>query len=170
VHNSKSLGVDGVVFGLLKKDGSIDIEKTRELVSLAQPLQITFHRAIDISSNIFNSLEQIISIGGIQRILTSGGEQTCLEGLDNLKKLVEIAKDRIIIVCGGGINERNVGKIISISGCTEFHSTARESFSSQMEYRNNNISIGGQLKQSEYQYSKSTSNKIQNLLKNASLQ
>jgi copper homeostasis protein len=97
---------------VLDPQGKIDIPRTRKLVEAAQPMDVTFHRAIDMSNNLEAALEDIISIGGIQRILTSGGESSCLEGLDMLAKLVTLAQDRITIMPGGGITVKNVQKII----------------------------------------------------------
>jgi copper homeostasis protein len=81
ILTAKSLNVTGVVFGLLLPDGSVDKVKTKMLVDLAHPLQVTFHRAFDVCKDPFVALEDIISIGGIQRILTSGQDSGALEGL-----------------------------------------------------------------------------------------
>ncbi|CAG8500807.1 1934_t:CDS:2, partial [Ambispora gerdemannii] len=101
IEHAKSLGADGVVFGILLKDGSIDIQKTSRLVDLATPMLVTFHRAFDMCKNPYQSLEDIIAIGGIQRVLTSGCDSSVLEGLEKIALLVERARDRIIVMPGG---------------------------------------------------------------------
>ncbi|KAI8806590.1 copper homeostasis protein CutC, partial [Cladochytrium replicatum] len=113
IAHAKEAGADGVVFGLLRPDGTIDVERTTELVRLANPMNVTFHRAFDVSSDPFKALEDITSIGGIERILTSGQEESVLEGLPLIKDLIRRAGNRIVILPGGGISPRNVERIVS---------------------------------------------------------
>lgn len=87
----KSAGRDGVVLGILNADGSVDVQRTRELVELAAPLKVTFHRAIDMTRNMEEALEGIIQ-AGCYRVLTSGGRNTVSEGMEQIKALVEQAK------------------------------------------------------------------------------
>lgn len=119
VH-AKELGADGVVFGLLRPDGSIDVERCTELVKLARPLSVTFHRAFDAARDPFQSLEAIIGLG-IERLLTSGQQKSALEGLDLITELVKRAQERIIIMPGGGVTEGNINKIVRQSGAKEAH-------------------------------------------------
>ena len=123
-------GCNGVVFGILNYDGFIDIIRNKELIEIARRynMSVTFHRAIDCSSDIFQSLEEIIELG-CDRILTSGGKETALEGKYILKKLIEQAGDRIIIMPGSGINENNIKELVETTGLKEFHGS----------FRNNNI-------------------------------
>jgi copper homeostasis protein len=79
IHHCKTLGVDGVVFGLLKSDGNIDYERTRELIEIARPMNVTFHRAFDMCKDPYQALEELIELG-VDRILTSGQEPTVFEG------------------------------------------------------------------------------------------
>src|SRR5690606_12303876 len=90
----KELGYNGVVIGLLKPDGSIDIERTKNLVELASPMGVTFHRAFDSCNDSEKALEDVISCG-CERILTSGLKNTAIEGVDNLSKLIEQHEDRL---------------------------------------------------------------------------
>jgi copper homeostasis protein len=100
---AKQLGADGLVFGILDLDGSVDVPKTRQLVELARPLKTTYHRAFDMSADLGRSLEQVIETGA-DRILTSGGEPTAVEGAETLRSLVELANGRVIVMACGGID------------------------------------------------------------------
>ena len=103
VLEMKKLGVNGIVFGILKSNGEIDIARTKEIQKLAHPLELTFHRAFDMCKNHLHSLE-ILKKLGINRILTSGGKNKAYDGIELLSKLVEGAGNEIIIMPGGGIN------------------------------------------------------------------
>jgi len=138
----KALGADGVVFGILDKDGNIDIQRTKELVELARPMKVTFHRAFDMSNNIFKALEDVIETG-CGRILTSGGEQTAIEGKVNIKDLVEEAGDRIIILAGSGVSEDNIKELVKVAKIKECHFSARALLGSEMIFRNPKINMGG---------------------------
>ncbi len=117
--------VDGVVIGLLTPEGKIDISKTSSLVELAQPMQVTFHRAFDYVTDPFEALEQIIALG-IQRILTSGQQATALEGTALIQQLIEKANDRIIIMPGSGINSRNIKRLAQLTHAKEVHLSAKK--------------------------------------------
>src|SRR5271163_2323679 len=97
---AKKLGADGVVAGILDADGSVDIERTRELVELARPLNVTFHRAFDMSADLFRALESVCATGA-DRLLTSGGEQKCLQGIAIIARLAQAASGRVAIMAGG---------------------------------------------------------------------
>lgn len=131
----KELGFDGVVFGLLNRDGSINQEDTARLVEAAYPLEVTFHRAFDRCVHPYEALETIIACG-CNRILTSGQEPKVTEGLAMVKQLVEQANDRIIIMPGSGLNSSNVATIIATAGVTEVHTSARMMVPSNTAYRN----------------------------------
>ena len=106
----KELGYPGAVIGLLNEDGSIDIKRTSELVQLAAPMQITFHRAFDRCNDPFKGLEDII-ITGCKRILTSGQVPNVGDALPLMKQLVEKAAGRIIILPGSGVRSNNCKQI-----------------------------------------------------------
>ena len=103
----KEIGCDGVVIGMLKKDGAIDKKRSAQLVELAYPLGVTFHRAFDHAANPFEALEDIISIG-CERILSSGQRPTAMEGADLLNDLIRQAEERIIIMPGSGLRSNNI--------------------------------------------------------------
>lgn len=116
------LGCDGVVAGILHRDGSIDRERNRELVELARAysMSITFHRAFDECDNPERALDEIVALG-FDRLLTSGCKPSALEGVDTLRRLIERAGDRIIIMPGAGVTPGNAAAIISATGCSELH-------------------------------------------------
>jgi copper homeostasis protein len=159
----KAEGVAGVVFGILQPDGCVDMERMRELVQLARPLKVTFHRAFDMVKEPFQAMEDIISLG-IERILTSGCDSTCLEGLGVLSELVKRAGDRIIIMPGGGITERNIQTILSGCKASEFHVSGRTNRDSRMEYRNENCYMGGVLRPPEFTVSVVSENRVRAFL------
>lgn len=142
IEMAKKLGVDGVVIGCLKANGTIDMERNKELIDAAKGMNVTFHRAFDMCKDPFESLEQIISLG-CDRVLTSGQQPTAIEGVSLLAELVAKANSRIIIMPGSGVNEENIATIAAETKATEFHFSAREPIDSKMEYRNPNLKMGG---------------------------
>ena len=104
---AKQLGADGVVFGILDEDANVDVQRTRPLVDLARPLKTTYHRAFDMSADLRLSLEHVAETGA-DRILTSGGAPTAVEGAATLRNLVEAASGRVIVMACGGIDHQNV--------------------------------------------------------------
>lgn len=142
IEMAKKLGVNGVVFGCLHVDGTVDKARNRELVEAAKGMSVTFHRAFDMCKDPFEALEQIIALG-FDRILTSGQQPTAIEGIDLLTELVAKADDRIIIMPGSGVNEENIATLAEQTKAREFHFSAREPVNSKMEYRNPNLKMGG---------------------------
>ncbi len=119
----KKLKVDGFVFGVLTKDGTIDKEKNAALVALAHPTPCTFHRAFDVVSAVFQSLEEVIDCG-FKTILTSGQETNVVEGIDTLAQLVEKANNRIVVMPGGGLRSSNIKSLKEITKAVFYHSSA----------------------------------------------
>ena len=103
----KKMGCKGIVSGILNNDNTIDIKRTNELVNLSRPLEFTFHRAFDMVTDPLKELEKLIQLG-IDRVLTSGQKQKAVKGIELLKELKKIAKDKIIIMPGSGINKLNI--------------------------------------------------------------
>jgi len=141
LSHAKALGADGVVIGLLNRDGTVDRARTAALIALARPLSVTFHRAFDMARDPATALETLIDLG-IDRVLTSGQEQTAIAGIASIVALKQQAGDRIIVMPGGGVTEENVGQIVDRSGVREIHFSARSSVESQMSYRNERIYMG----------------------------
>lgn len=117
----RSFNVAGIVIGLLKADGSVDLENTRHLAAYAAPLKVTFHKAIDVSANILQSLEQLAGIPGITGILTSGGEDTAVNGSGMLKKMLEHAGDELEIIVAGKVTSHNLNELHAILGARVYH-------------------------------------------------
>ncbi len=129
----KELGCDGVVIGLLHKDGAIDTKRTHILAELAYPLGVTFHRAFDRCRDPYEALEQLIGIG-VERILTSGQQPAAPEGVQLIADLNRVAEERIIIMPGSGVRADNIKMLAEMTGCKEFHSSLRGKKNSMMEY------------------------------------
>jgi copper homeostasis protein len=138
---AKELGADGVVFGILTPAGKVDVDRTRELVEMAKPMQVTFHRAFDVTADLFRALEDVCATGA-DRILTSGGEATALEGSSVIAGLVKAARGRVTIMAGGGIRANNVARIIEQTGVREIHSGLRSPMSSPMLRQNSRVFLG----------------------------
>ena len=129
----KELGCEGIVIGLLNMDGTIDMIRAAELIGMAYPLEVTFHRAFDRCKDPFAALEELIEIG-CQRILTSGQEPTVSEGVDLIAELNKKADDRIIIMPGSGVRKENIKMLAEKTGCIEFHSSLRGKTKSPMQF------------------------------------
>ena len=160
---AKQAGVDGIVLGILNSDGSIDTKRLDELVKLAAPLPITFHRAFDVSRNPFQALEDIIGCG-CRRILTSGQKNKAYEGIELLSRLVDKAKNRIIIMPGSGINETNICEIKEKTQATEFHVSLREPIPSSMIYRNKDVNMSSINEIDEFEIMRTDYKRVRNII------
>ncbi|HQV01454.1 MAG TPA: copper homeostasis protein CutC, partial [Bacteroidia bacterium] len=130
-------GAAGVVFGLLLPDGTVDVNRVKQLVELAYPMDVTFHRAFDMSRNLFEALDAIVACG-IKRILTSGGYAKAIDGINEIQQLIEYSAGRVTIMAGSGLNDKNLVDFFN-AGVTEFHASATKFISSPMQYHNNRI-------------------------------
>lgn len=128
-------GLQGIVLGLLNRDGEIDGERLRPLVHQAQQhgLGITFHRAFDQCRDPLQALESIIELG-CERILTSGTHSNALEGCEMLQQLIQQAAGRIAIMAGAGINAHNVREIVTRTGVRQIHLSGKSQRHSQMQW------------------------------------
>ena len=149
IEFAKTAGADGVVFGLLNPDGAIDKRRTAELIQLARPLGVTFHRAFDMTPDPFQALDDLLELG-VDRLLTSGQEATAFEGAELIGELVKKAGKKMSIMAGGGISAKNIGKIRNATGCQEFHVTGRMPQRSGMTYIKEGVYMGGELRMDEY--------------------
>ncbi|HWZ02438.1 MAG TPA: copper homeostasis protein CutC, partial [Mucilaginibacter sp.] len=136
-------GCDGIVIGILNADGTIDKERCQKLIRLAKTkgLGVTFHRAFDMCVDLDQALEDIIELG-CERILTSGGKSTAMEGASIIAHLITKADGRITIMPGSGVSEKNAADLVQFTGAKEIHSSARVRVQSKMEYKNDHIVMG----------------------------
>ncbi|QJW91830.1 copper homeostasis protein CutC [Spirosoma taeanense] len=139
IESAKSLGADGLVFGILRPDGTVDEAQTRQLIELAYPLPVTFHRAFDMTRDPLEALEAVIRTGAA-RILTSGQQPTAEAGLPVLQQLVQQAAGRIEIMAGAGVNAGNARQIRK-TRVDALHLSGRQSLPSPMIYRNPGLSM-----------------------------
>ncbi len=140
VFVTKELNANGVVVGFLNEDGSIDEPKIKEIVELAKPMEVTFHRAFDMCKDPIIALNQLIA-AGVKRILTSGQKDKAIDGIGLLTKLVKKAGNAIIIMPGSGVNETNITELIEKTKATEYHSSAKSFVKSGMKYFHSNINM-----------------------------
>lgn len=129
----KTLGCEGVVFGALNRDASVDVAVLAKAVHIAYPMKVTFHRAFDRCADPVAALEEIIA-AGCERILTSGQALTASEGVSVIRELYEKAGQRIIIMPGSGVRPDNIAALARQTGCREFHASLRSRRDSTMEY------------------------------------
>jgi copper homeostasis protein len=134
----KKLGCDGIVAGMLTAEGMVDKAKTTQLADLAYPMGLTFHRAFDRTADPFLAMEDIIE-SGCERILTSGQMPDALAGAGLIAELIRLSAERIIIMPGSGIRSSNITEIAQRTGAVEFHSSARKSKESKMQFINTNM-------------------------------
>ncbi|MDP9848538.1 copper homeostasis protein CutC [Streptosporangium lutulentum] len=145
----RDAGAQGVVIGVLTPSGEVDVEVAKRLIDAAGGLSITFHRAFDMTADPFAALETLVSLG-VDRVLTSGQDVTALEGAPLIASLVEQAQDRIVIMPGGGITPRNVGRVVEATGVKEIHFAALVDAPSPAVHRNPRPFMGGELRRPEY--------------------
>ncbi len=131
----KELECDGVVLGLLQANGTIDKKRTAQLVELAYPMGVTFHRAFDRTRDAFEALEILIDIG-CERVLSSGLQPDVNAGSAMLAQLVKAADDRIVVMPGSGVRSSNIASLARQTGAVEFHTSARTMLPSIMQYHN----------------------------------
>lgn len=129
IENAKTWGVDGVVIGLLKTSGKVDVDRVRELVKLARPMSVTFHRAFDFTPDPFDALTELIRLD-VDRILTSGQKFSAFEGRKLIAQLNKVAGNYLKIMAGGGINDVNVKDLVNYTRIQEVHFSARTLISS----------------------------------------
>ncbi len=138
ISQCQKISVDGVVFGILNADGTLDKKRCKELIVKARPLKVTCHRAFDMTRDPFEALEDCIE-AGFDRILTAGQQAKALKGSDLIGELIKKANGRIAIMPGSGVNENTVQEILAKSKATEIHFSATAFRESEMNYKNQNI-------------------------------
>ncbi len=151
IDQCQKISVDGVVFGILNVDGTLDKKRCKELIARARPLKVTCHRAFDMTRDPMEALEDCIE-AGFDRILTAGHQKTAIEGVDLIAELIKRAAGRIAIMPGSGVNETNAKELVQKTGATEIHFSAVSMIDSRMQYRNPNIVGMGSTEGSEFSY------------------
>ena len=159
----KETGINGIVFGILTPEGDVDVKRSKEIIELARPLAVTFHRAFDMTRDPYKSLEELIELG-VDRVLTSGQEATVPEGADLLEELVQIAGDRIIVMPGCGITERNFPKLRDKIKAKEYHIYLPYETTSKMKFHPGHIYMGGLLRQSEFTITHTSSSRVSDVM------
>ena len=141
IRLAREYGADGVVFGLLTPDGEVDETRTAQLVREAEGMEVTFHRAFDMTRDSRQALEAVIRTG-CRRVLTSGGRNTAQEGIETLRALAAQATGRIEIMAGSGVGPSNA-RLLAATGVDALHFSARRERDSGMRFRNPQVSMGG---------------------------
>jgi len=149
---ARELGADGVVIGVLDVEGCVDKKRTRELIELARPMNVTFHRAFDMTADPFGALHDLIELK-VDRILTSGQKNTAMEGIRLISDLVKEAGDKVIIMPGCGITPENIATLSEGTGAREFHVFAVKKVTSAMKFRNQEAFMGAPMEVSEFETS-----------------
>jgi copper homeostasis protein len=142
IDQARALGADGVVLGLLTRDGEVDAARTRALVEQARPLDVTFHRAIDVCRDPAKALNTLMALE-VDRVLTSGQAPTALAGARLIAKLVDQAGRRLVVLPAGGINETNARRVVDRTGARELHVRGVTPVESAMQYRSKRVSFRG---------------------------
>ena len=163
IRVAKELGADGVVFGILNADGTIDVKRMQELVNMARPMGITCHRAFDMTADPYEAMEDLISLG-IDRVLTSGQQPTAPQGAMLIRELIGKSAGRIIIMPGSGVKEHNVAELIRITGADEVHIHLEKQEPSGMLFRQSSVYMG-KPDQSEFTHTLTDWERINLLLK-----
>jgi copper homeostasis protein len=149
IELAKSLGANGVVFGVLTAEGQVDLGRNRQLIEAARPLSATFHRAFDMVADPAAALEALITLG-FDRVLTSGLKATATQGVETITALVRQAAGRIIVMPGSGVSESNIAELRRLTGASEFHMSGLIPQESVMSFRNPHIALSASAPTPEY--------------------
>ena len=135
------MGAEGVVFGVLKPDGTLNMEQMKELMEAAGDMSVTLHRAFDVCVDPIETMEQAISLG-INTILTSGQRNVCLQGADLLRELEEKSRGRITIQAGSGVGASVIRQLYPLTGIKAYHMTGKRVIDSEMQFRKDGVNMG----------------------------
>jgi copper homeostasis protein len=130
---ARDMGAKGVVAGMLLANGQIDVVRMKELIKVAAPLPVTFHRAFDRVADLAQAWEELLQTG-CKRLLCSGLAASAAEGIETLKWLQERSNEDVVIMPGGGVTADNVQCIAAATGAREFHFSAIQRVNSKMQY------------------------------------
>lgn len=155
-------GADGLVFGILTSDGSVDVERCKRIIELAQGRQIVFHRAFDVTPDPLKALDQLIDLG-FSRVLTSGQEKTAPEGTELIRKLIEHAGERIGVLPGSGLRTHNIRAFVEQTKVKQVHLSAFGQRHDPSVQHRPHITFSGEFRPREDQYDLIDSNIIQSI-------
>ena len=141
IASFRDLGANGVVFGVLTPEGELDEARMARLISCAGNMEVTLHRAFDMTRDPFAALESAIRLG-CKTILTSGQAADAMQGSALLRELHKRAAGRIDIMAGCGVNSGNLLRLHERTGVTSFHASAKRTAQSAMRYRKESVSMG----------------------------
>ena len=137
----RELGAQGVVIGMLRPDGHLDLERMAGLKEAAGDMSVTLHRAFDVCADPMEAMEQAIELG-INTILTSGQKECCTQGADLLAELQEKSQGRIVIQAGAGVDAEAVKILYPKTGIQAYHMSGKKVLDSAMKYRKEGVSMG----------------------------
>lgn len=149
VRHAKAAGVHGIVAGVLRADGRLDVERMRELVAAAAPLPFTCHRAFDVCAEPAAAIDTLIAIGAA-RVLTSGQAATATAGSAAIAKAVERARGRLVVMAGAGVRADVVTALVAATGVREVHLSAGVFCASAMTFRRPDVPMGAPAPADEY--------------------
>lgn len=141
IARAREMGADGIILGVLDEHALVDVARTRELVELARPLPVTFHRAIDMTPDPCAAVEDVVKTGAA-RVLTSGGAAKVTEGAAIVAGMVRAAGSRIAVMAGGGITAATIEPVAEATGASEFHASLRSARPSPVEFHRRNVQMG----------------------------
>lgn len=119
-------GADGIAFGFLNPDGTVDEKATQKMIDLIHSFnkEAVFHRAIDVTPDYKEAVKTLCALKA-DRILTSGQKEKALEGIDAIGQIQELYGDQIEILAGSGVNAGNAREILEKSGIHQIHSSCK---------------------------------------------
>lgn len=138
---AQQLLADGIVLGILDGRAHVDVQRTRQLVELARPLPVTFHRAIDMTPDPIAAVRDVIATGAA-RLLTSGGAPNLIQGLAGIAAMLQAAENRIAVMAGGGLSPETLPKVAGAAGVSEFHCSLRTASASPVEFHKRGVHMG----------------------------
>ena len=162
INYAREAGATGVVFGVLTEKGEVDVKRTRLLVEAAQGMDTTFHRAIDMTRDYLQAVEDVISTG-CTRILTSGGYNKAIDGAANIGRAVAVAAGRIELMAGSGVTATNALQL-GMTGVDALHFSAKKMMPGRMTYRNPLIAMGGDASVDEYALREIDENEVKSII------
>lgn len=163
-ENAIELGAHGVVFGILKENGSIDIERSRQVLKRIGNRQGVFHRAFDVTPDPLRALDELIDLG-ITRVLTSGQQNAAPEGAELIRRLIEHASGRIEILAGGGLRAHTIADFVARTGCIQVHLAAPGVQYDNSTLARPSVTFGGALYPSEVRYEVTDRSIVENVVK-----